>query len=150
MIRQCLLILLSLQLVACGGGGGGDDSGSSGGSQPSAPAATSESKFEDLVIPEGFKFKSAYPVTVNIDLDTRETMFLNIYGRYSEATDGTPIPDSSSRLISGPMQEGKFKGKLTITSQRTSLLVEAWFQDGTRQPFRQIISLPTNEIVITD
>lgn len=148
MIRQCLLILLSLQLVACGGGG--DDSGSSGGSQPAAPVETSDSRFEDLVIPEGFKFKSAYPVTVSIDLDTRETLFLNIYGRYTEATDGTPIPDSSSRLISGPMQEGKFKGKLTITSQRTSLLVEAWFQDGTRQPFRQIISLPTKEIVITD
>ncbi|OZS44014.1 hypothetical protein [Photobacterium sanguinicancri] len=149
MIRQSLLLMLCLQLTACGGGGDGD-SGSSGGSQPAAPVETSDSRFEDLVIPEGFKFKSAYPVTVSIDLDTRETLFLNIYGRYTEATDGTPIPDSSSRLISGPMQEGKFKGKLTITSQRTSLLVEAWFQDGTRQPFRQIISLPTKEIVITD
>ncbi|OAN18067.1 hypothetical protein A3K86_03890 [Photobacterium jeanii] len=149
MIRLTIALFLSLQLIACGGGGGGGDDSGAGGNSPAAdsPAAPNK-KFEDIVVPEGFKFRSAYPVTVDIDLNSSEDMYLNIYGRFTEAQDGTPIPDSSSRMITSTMKDGKFKGKLTVTPKRESLLVEAWYQDGARQPFRQVIPLPVSEIVI--
>ncbi|MEH6533676.1 MAG: hypothetical protein V7735_20345 [Photobacterium frigidiphilum] len=145
-----LIIPVVFLLIGCGGG---DDAPAS---NPDSPADSgtvndeSSAKFESLVVPDGFNFKSSYPVNIVINLDETDTMFLSIYGKYSIDATGTPVPDANSRIIAGEIKNGDFKGTITATSQLKSLLIEAWYVAGTQEPFRETVSLPTQQINITN
>ncbi|CAG20121.1 hypothetical protein [Photobacterium profundum] len=147
-----LIIPVVFLLIGCGGGGGDDASTSNPDSPADSAAANDESsaKFESLVVPDGFNFKSSYPVSIVIDLNVTENMFLSIYGKYSIDATGTPVPDTNSRIIAGEIKNGNFKGTITATSQLKSLLIEAWYVNSTQEPFRETVSLPTQQINITN
>ncbi len=147
-----LIIPVVFLLIGCGGGGGDDASTSNPDSPADSAAVNDESsaKFESSVWQDGFNFKSSYPVSIIIDLNETETMFLSIYGRYSIDATGTPVPDANSRIIAGEIKNGNFKGTITATSQLKSLLIEAWYVDSTQEPFRETVSLPAKLINITN
>ncbi|MGF1731714.1 hypothetical protein [Photobacterium kasasachensis] len=132
---------LAFALTSCGGGG---DSGSSSGGGGSENRVT----FDQIVIPEGFNLRTSYPVMLDISLGSNELMFLNVYGSYRHAKNGEVVANTSSRIIAGELKDGQFKGRFTATSGLDSVLVEAWFKDGTRLPFRQVIQLPQETITI--
>jgi hypothetical protein len=148
-----LIIPVVFLLIGCGGGGGGDDASTSNPDSPADSAVVndeSSAKFETLVVPDGFNFKSSYPVDIVIDLNETENMFLSIYGKYSTDATGTPVPDTNSRIIAGEIKNGDFKGTITATSQLKSLLIEAWYVESTQEPFRETVSLPAEQVNITN
>ncbi|EAS42525.1 hypothetical protein C9J48_00190 [Photobacterium profundum] len=147
-----LIIPVVFLLIGCGGGGGDDASTSNPDSPADSAAVNDESsaKFESLVVPDGFNFKSSYPVSIIIDLNETETMFLSVYGKYSIDATGTPVPDANSRIVAGEIKNGNFKGTITATSQLKSLLIEAWYVDSTQEPFRETVSLPAEQVNITN
>ncbi|MGR5148257.1 hypothetical protein ACQKP8_17115 [Photobacterium alginatilyticum] len=132
---------LTFALTSCGGGG---DSGGSSGVGGSENRVT----FDQIVIPEGFNLRTSSPVMLDISLGSNELMFLNVYGSYSHAKNGEVVADTSSRIIASELKDGQFKGRFTATSGLDSVLIEAWFKDGTRLPFRQVIQLPQETITI--
>jgi len=135
---RLFLLSLTLVLFGCGGGGSGDNSDSS----------VSATSFDQIIIPDGFNLRSSYTVMLDIDLNTTEPMYLSVYGKHNQAPNGDIVADSSSRIIAGEIENGQFKGKFTATSGLSSVLVEAWYFDGTRLPFRQIVTLPQDTIMI--
>jgi len=137
-------ILISLSLAIALSGCGGDDSGDGTGGGGSENKLT----FDQIVIPSGFNLRSSYPVMLDIALNSNELMYLNVYGSYRHTHNGEIVADTSSRIIAGQIKDGQFKGKFTATSGLDSVLVEAWFLDGTRIPFRQVVQLPQESITI--
>jgi len=145
---RTILISLSLAIALSGCGGGGDGDGSSGGT--GGGGSENRVTFDQIVIPNGFNLRSSYPVMLDIALGSNELMYLNVYGSYRHARNGDVVADTSSRIIAGEIKDGKFKGRFTATSGLDSVLVEAWFIDGTRLPFRQIVQLPQETITINN
>ncbi|MGF1832232.1 hypothetical protein [Photobacterium sanguinicancri] len=144
MKRFLIVFFTTFILSACGGGGGGGESSNT----PSTPDQPPR-KFSDLVVPEGFTFKTSYTVSIDLNLDGQDPRFLNIYGRFSESSDGTPIPDTSSLLVSSNVTTGNFRGRFTVTGHLKTLLIEAWPQDGKSEPFRKVVHLPMTNILVS-
>ncbi|WP_064604613.1 hypothetical protein [Photobacterium sp. J15] len=155
MKNTMVALLFGLILTACGGGsGGGEESNGSADiaqQTPTTPASESKSiPFDEVVIPDGFNLNASYPVLLDISLSENENMYLSVYGKHNTGTDGSLIAEANSRIIAGPMQNGKFKARLNATSTMNNLLIEAWYDDETRQPFRKVVSLPQDTIRISD
>ncbi len=136
-------LLIALTISGCDGGGGND----SGNSTDSGNGNTA-TPFDQIIIPDGFNMRSSYPVMLDITLTTNEAMYLSVYGNHTTGQDGEPIADTSSRIIAGQIKNGRFKGKFTATSTLENILIEAWYLDGSRLPFREVISLPQETITI--
>lgn len=139
-------ILLLLGIIFTLSGCDGDNASGSTGGGSNRSVVT----FDQLIIPNGFNLRSSYPVMLDIALNTNEVMYLNVYGRHTQARNGDVVADTSSRIIAGEIKDGQFKGKFTATSGLNSVLVEAWFLDGTRLPFRQVVQLPQDRITINN
>lgn len=139
-------ILLLLGIIFTLSGCDGDNASVSTGGGSSKSVIT----FDQLIIPNGFNLRSSYPVMLDIALNTNEVMYLNVYGRHTQTRNGDVVADTSSRIIAGEIRDGQFKGKFTATSGLNSVLVEAWFLDGTRLPFRQVVQLPQESIIINN
>ncbi|MCW8327923.1 hypothetical protein MD588_03800 [Photobacterium sp. SDRW27] len=134
------MFITSLALSGCGGGSSGDNSSNDSGD--------STTTFDQIIIPDGFNLRTSYAVNLNIDLSTTDPMYLSVYGNPTVTLNGDIIADTSSRIIAGELNNGQFNGKFTATSGLSSILVEAWHFDGTHLPFRKIIKLPQENIVI--
>ncbi|MFA0483141.1 hypothetical protein [Vibrio sp. 10N.222.55.B11] len=170
-IKKSLAVILAaapLVLAGCGGGGGGGGSTSTASpSTPSTPATPSNPvtatpspspatsavaaqsyTMSDLVVPDGFDYNSVEQFDLNIDISSISTdrSFVTVYSRFSTRDDSTLKPDYSSKVITGPLDNGVFASNFAAPVNHDALLIEIWFYDG-QPPLQQVVSSGDSQIV---
>ncbi len=137
MIRTAVFAGL-LSLTACGGGGGGSSSASTTpapqSSSPDSPAPQSAPQStKDLQVSARFDMQSTWTMDVLVALDLPEEGYLSICTDYTPRGGDYEI-DFDSCLLRTALQDGEFRGKLTMNGATERLIGVLYFLDEARGP----------------
>lgn len=102
---------------------------------------------DTLVADEGFTFINKKPIEVTLNFDEyhNKRAYISIYQQYKTIEDGRLFPVSNSRVLAGPLVQGKFNQAFTQLDNTQTYLVELWFYDGSHS-IQNLISLSNNQL----
>ena len=151
-IQLMTVAVLSLFIYGCGGSDGG--SSSSGGTQDLVVEPSQESvlvatvEMDDLLAEEDFNFTSKNQIQVSLALTNYpyERSYVSIYSEYQQLDSGDYYPESTSRVISGVLTEGKFVQSFVSSINTQQYLLEIWSYDG-QPPVQKELFLQENKLI---
>ncbi|MFN3235582.1 MAG: hypothetical protein ACE37D_00835 [Pseudomonadales bacterium] len=96
-----------------------------------SPPAQSDaiSKTADLKASTTFDFTSSFDVGVDINLDNKEKLYLNICNRF-DTDDGKTNVDYDSCVLQAPIENGRYQGTLSLTNDVQQLVIAIWNYSG--------------------
>lgn len=134
-MKILLISLISFTLVACGGGGSSDDTSNDAVTGPNTPEPSTPAtipsttrSIKDLSVPDGFNYSNSASQSISIDINALSDVraFISIYTQYSQQEDGSYLTTSNSKIVSGPLVNGKFSTTFPLEGSATYFLVEIW------------------------